>query len=318
VRARIGYAALAVGLAVVAVLPLLASDYIVGFFFTTFLFVSMAYGWNLVSGFTAYVSFGQMSFFGIGAYTLAILVSRNAWPWPIAVLAGTATAAVLAVPLGWAMLRLRGPYFALGMLGLTQVLGMVASAWISVTRGGEGIYLPPEATLRQLYYAGAALVAVAVVVTWAVDRSAFGLRLRSIGEDELAAEAMGVDTTMAKLASFVLASTFPAMAGGLYAWRLSYIDPASAFPAGYEVQTILMAIFGGAGTVWGPLVGGFLFTAVAEVLWAKFAEVHLLLFGVMILVVLLFMPEGLIPLLRRRRMRRRAPVGPTPIREEAA
>jgi branched-chain amino acid transport system permease protein len=318
VIARAGYAALAVGIALVAVLPLFVSDYLVGFFFTTFLFVSMAYGWNLVSGFTAYVSFGQMSFFGIGAYTLAILVSRNAWPWPIAVLAGTATAAVLAVPLGWAMLRLRGPYFALGMLGLTQVLSMVASAWISVTRGGEGIYLPPEATLLQLYYAGAALVAVSVAVTWAVDRSAFGLRLRSIGEDEVAAEAMGVDTTMAKLASFVLASTFPAMAGGLYAWRLSYIDPASAFPAGYEVQTILMAIFGGAGTVWGPLIGGFVFSAVGEVLWARFAEVHLLLFGVMILVVLLFMPEGFIPLLRRRMMRRRAPVGPTPVRKEAA
>jgi branched-chain amino acid transport system permease protein len=315
---RTGLAAVAIGIAVVAVLPIFASDYVVGFLFTTFVFVSMAYGWNLISGFTAYVSFGQMSFFGIGAYTLAILVSRGGWPWPIAVVAGTATAAVLAVPLGWAMLRLRGPYFALGMLGLTQVLAMVASSWISVTNGGEGIYLPPEATLRQLYYAAATLVAAAVVVTWAVDRSAFGLKLRSIGEDETAAEAMGVDCTSAKLAAFVIASTFPAMAGGLYAWRLSYIDPSSAFPAGYEVQTILMVIFGGAGTVWGPLVGGFLFTAVAEVLWAKFAEIHLLLFGVMILVILLFMPEGLIPLLRRRRLRRLGADAAVPIRKEAA
>jgi branched-chain amino acid transport system permease protein len=315
---RTGLAAVAIGIAVVAVLPIFASDYIVGFLFTTFVFVAMAYGWNLISGFTAYVSFGQMSFFGIGAYTLAILVSRGGWPWPIAVLAGTAAAAALGVPLGWAMLRLRGPYFALGMLGLTQVLAMVASSWTSVTNGGEGIYLPPEATLRQLYYAGAALVAAAVVVTWAVDRSAFGLRLRAIGEDETAAEAMGVDCTSAKLAAFVIASTFPAMAGGLYAWRLSYIDPSSAFPAGYEVQTILMVIFGGAGTVWGPLVGGFLFTAVAEVLWAKFAEIHLLLFGVMIIVILLFMPEGLIPLLRRRRLRRLGADAAVPIRKEAA
>lgn len=317
-RTRIRYAAAVAGVALVAALPFFASDYVVGFFFTTFLFVGMAYGWNLISGFTAYVSFGQISFFGIGAYTLAILASRSAWPWPVAALAGTAVASVLAVPLGWAMLRLRGPYFALGMLGLTQVLAMVASAWSGLTGGGEGIYLPPEATLRQLYYAGAALVAVGVGVTWLVDRSAFGLRLRSIGEDEVAAEAMGVDTTGAKLAAFVIASTFPALAGGLYAWRLSYIDPASGFPMAYEVRTILMAIFGGAGTVWGPLVGGFLLTAVGEVLWAKFAEVHLLLFGSMMLVVLLFMPEGLIPLLRRRRIRRRAPAGPAPIRKEAA
>ena len=317
-KTRIGYAAVVAGAAVVAVLPLFASDYLVGFFFTTFLFVTMAYGWNLISGFTAYVSFGQISFFGIGAYTLAILVFRAAWPWQLAVLAGAAVAAVLAVPVGWAMLRLRGPYFALGMLGLTQVLSMVASAWISITNGGEGIYLPPEAALRQLYYAGAALVVVAVVVTWAVDRSAFGLRLRSIGEDEVASEAMGVDTTLAKLAAFVLASIFPALAGGLYAWRLSYIDPASGFPPTYEVQTILMAIFGGAGTVWGPLVGGFLLTAVGEVLWAKFATVHLLLFGTMILVVLMFMPEGLVPLLRRRRGRRGGAAGAPPIRKKEA
>jgi branched-chain amino acid transport system permease protein len=315
---RAAVAAVAVGILAVLAVPLLASDYVVGFLFTTFVFVSMAYGWNLISGFTAYVSFGQMSFFGIGAYTLAILVSRGGWPWPIAVLAGTAAAAVLAVPLGWAMLRLRGPYFALGMLGLAQVLATVGSAWTSVTNGGEGIYLPPEAALRQLYYAGAALVAAAVVVTWAVDRSAFGLRLRSIGEDETAAEAMGVDCTTAKLAAFVIASAFPAAAGGLYAWRLSYIDPSSAFPAGYEVQTILMVIFGGAGTVWGPLVGGFVFTAVAEVLWAKFAEIHLLLFGVMILVVLLFMPQGLIPLLRQRRMRRQGAAAAAAVRKEAA
>jgi branched-chain amino acid transport system permease protein len=318
VRRRVGYAAAALAVALVAAAPFFASDYVVGFLFTTFLFVAMAYGWNLISGFTAYVSFGQISFFGIGAYGLAILVSRHAWPWPAAVLAGAAAAAGLAVPLGWAMLRLRGPYFALGMLGLSQVLATVASAWVGLTGGGEGIYLPPEAALRQLYWAGAALVAAAIAVTWAVDRSAFGLRLRSIGEDEVAAEAMGVDTTRAKLAAFVLASIFPALAGGLYAWRLSYIDPASGFPTPYEVRTILMAVFGGAGTVWGPLVGGVLFTAVGEVLWARFTEVHLLLFGMMIVVVLLFMPEGLVPLLRRRRMRARAVAPPKPIRKEAA
>jgi branched-chain amino acid transport system permease protein len=318
VRLGKGHAAVAAGAAAVAVLPLFASDYVVGFFFTTFVFVSMAYGWNLISGFTAYVSFGQISFFGIGAYALSILVVRAGWPWPLAVLGGAAIAAALAVPLGWAMLRLRGPYFALGMLGLAQVLSMVASAWTGLTGGGEGIYLPPEATLRLLYWCGAALVAAGVLVTWLVDRSAFGLRLRAIGEDEVAAEAMGVDTTAAKLEAFVLASIFPALAGGLYAWRLSYIDPSSGFPGSYEVQTILMAIFGGAGTVWGPLVGGVLLTAVSEVLWAKFAEVHLLIFGLMIVLVLLFMPEGLIPLLRRRRAARRVPVAPTPARKEAA
>ena len=307
---RLQAAGAALGILSVILVPLLGSDYLVSFVFTTLLFVGMAYGWNVISGYTAYVSFGQISFFGVGAYAVAILVSRLSWPWPLAVLAGTAAAAALAVPLGWAMLRLRGPYFALGMLGLVQVLNMIASAWSGLTNGGEGIYLPPASDLRALYAAAALMVAAGVAVTWSIDRSAFGLRLRSIGEDEIAAEAMGVYTTRAKLAAFVIASTFPAMAGGLYAFRLSYIDPASGFPTSYEVRVILMTIFGGAGTVWGPLVGGVLLTAVGEVLWAKFAELHLLLFGLMIVVVLRYMPEGLVPLLRRRQGRRSAPVPP--------
>jgi branched-chain amino acid transport system permease protein len=289
----------------------------VSFVFTTFLFVGMAYGWNIISGYTAYVSFGQISFFGVGAYAVAILVSRLSWPWPLAVATGTVVAAALAVPVGWAMLRLRGPYFALGMLGLVQVLQMIASAWSGLTNGGEGIYLPPASDLHALYFASALLVAAGVLVTWSIDRSAFGLRLRSIGEDEIAADAMGVYTTRAKLAAFVIASAFPAMAGGLYAFRLSYIDPASGFPAAYEVRVILMTVFGGAGTVLGPLAGGVLLTGLGEVLWARFAELHLFLFGLMIVIVLRFMPEGLIPQLRRRAARRSAPV-PSVRRKDAA
>ncbi|MFL5379752.1 MAG: branched-chain amino acid ABC transporter permease, partial [Myxococcales bacterium] len=262
----------AASLLFVVAIPFVGSDYLVGFAFTTFLFVAMAYGWNLISGYTGYLSFGQISFFGVGAYATAILVAKASWAWPFAVVAGMAISAVLAVPLGWAMLRLRGPYFALGMLGLAQVLQTVASAWSSVTNGGEGIYLPPAESLRALYFASAILVVLALLTTWLVDRSAFGLRLRSIGEDEIAAEAMGVDTTRAKLRAFVLASLVPAVAGGLYAFRLSYVDPSSAFPAAYEIQVILMAIFGGAGTVFGPLAGGILLAALGEALWARFAE----------------------------------------------
>jgi len=300
----------ALAIAALILVPLFGSEYLISFAFTTFLFVGMAYGWNLISGYTAYVSFGQISFFGIGAYAMAILVAKLSWPWPFAALAGVAAAALLAAPLGWAMLRLRGPYFALGMLGFMQVLYMVASAWSGLTNGGEGIYLPPVRSLRPVYLASLLMVAAGLGVTSMIDRSAFGLRLRSIGEDEIAAEAMGVDTTRAKLAAFVLASIFPAMAGGLYAYRLSYVDPSSAFPASYEVQVILMAIFGGAGTVWGPLVGGVLLTGVAEVLWARFAEMHLFLFGLIIVIVLRYMPEGLVPLLRQRAARRSGPVLP--------
>ncbi len=301
---RIGIVAAAPGILGVLLLPRFASDYIVGFAFSMFLFLIMAYGWNLISGYTGYLSFGQISFFGLGAYTMAILVFRLHWPWPLGVLCGSGAAVILAAPLGWLMLRLRGPYFALGMLGFVQVLFMVASAASSLTGGGEGIYLPPEASLHPLYYSAATMVAAGILTTWAIERSAFGLRLQGIREDELAAEAMGVNTTRNKLAAFVLSAVFPAVAGGLYAWRLSYIDPASAFPGQYEMQSILMTIFGGAGTIWGPLLGGAALSIMGEVIWARFAEVHLFLFGFLIVMVLLFMPEGVIPLLRRYVARR--------------
>ncbi len=298
-------AALAAGILFVVALPHFGSDYLVGFFFSTFIFVTVSYGWNIISGYTGYLSFGQISFFGLGAYVLAIAVFRFHLPWPLGVLAGGVMAAVLAVPLGWLMLRLRGPYFALGMLGFTQVLSMVASSWSSFTGGGEGVYLPPTASLLPLYYSAAAMVFLGIGVTRAVERSAFGLRLQAIREDELAAEAMGVETTRLKLQAFILASVFPAIAGGLYAWRLSYIDPSSAFPGNYEIQSILMTIFGGAGTVLGPLVGGVTLSVMSEVIWARFAELHLLLVGTLIILVLLFMPEGMIPLIRRTIARRR-------------
>ncbi len=295
----------AVCLLVVIGIPFLASDYLVGFFFNMFIFVTVAYGWNLISGYTGYLSFGQISFFGLGAYTMAIAVFRFHWSWQLGVLTGAVLAVVLAAPLGWLMLRLRGPYFALGMLGFVQVLYMVASAASSVTGGGEGLYLPPTADLHPLYYSAAAMVVLAMGATWAVERSAFGLRLQAIREDELAADAMGVETTRVKLAAFMLSSAFPAVAGGLYAWRLSYIDPASAFPGNYEIQTILMTIFGGAGTIMGPLLGGIALSVMGEVIWARFAELHLLLTGSLIILVLLFMPEGMVPLVRRTVARRR-------------
>ncbi len=305
---KLSFVSGAVCLLLVIGLPFFASDYLVGFFFSTFIFVAVAYGWNLISGYTGYLSFGQISFFGLGAYTMAIAVFRLHWPWPLGVLAGGLLAVVLAAPLGWLMLRLRGPYFALGMLGFVQVLSMVASAASSITGGGEGLYLPPTASLRPLYYVAAALVAAGIGTTWAVERSAFGLRLQAIREDELAADAMGVETTRVKLAAFMLSSVFPAVAGGLYAWRLSYIDPASAFPGNYEIQSILMTIFGGAGTILGPLLGGVALSVMAEVIWARFAELHLLLVGSLIILVLLFMPEGMIPLVQRTVARRRGQI----------
>jgi branched-chain amino acid transport system permease protein len=285
--------AIAAAAGLLALVPRFASEYAVAFLLGTLLFVALGQGWNLISGYAGYLSFGQMSFFGIGAYTVAILTARQGWHWLPATLCGGLLSAILAVPLGWLMLRLRGPYFALGMLGLGQVLATTATAWPSLTGGGQGIYLPPGSHLAPLYYTALALVALALAGSLLLERSPFGLRLAAIREDEIAAEAMGVDTTRAKLAAFVLASILPGLCGGLHAWQLGYLDPAGAFPAGYEVQVVLLVLAGGAGTAWGPLIGGVLLSLLGELLWARFPELHLALFGLLILLILLFLPGGL-------------------------
>ncbi|MFL5421719.1 MAG: branched-chain amino acid ABC transporter permease, partial [Myxococcales bacterium] len=219
----------------------------------------------------------------------------------VSLAAGAVASAVAGLAVGIPSLRLRGDYLAIVTLGFGEIIRLIFNNWRAL--GGATGY-SGERDLGLPIYTNFFWVATFVVLITALignlTYSSYGRALRAIREDEIAAEAMGVDTTRAKLRAFVLASLFPAVAGGLYAFRLSYVDPSSAFPAAYEIQVILMAIFGGAGTVFGPLAGGILLAALGEALWARFAELHLLLFGLIIVIVLRYMPEGLLALLRRR------------------
>jgi branched-chain amino acid transport system permease protein len=238
--------------------------------------VGLAYAWNIISGYTGYLSFGQVTFFGIGAYTAALLIIRLHVAWPLASLAGGVMAAAVAVPLGWTMLRLRGPYFAIGMLGLSRIAEKLAFAWEPVTDGGRGLYLPPVLDLRTIYWAVALVLGALMALTWLLDNSRFGLRLLAIREDEAGADNLGVNTTLVKLEAFVLSGFFPGVLGGIYAWHVSYIDPVTAFSTQVDLTAITAVLLGGPGTLWGPLLGGVTLSLVAEFLWARFPFLHLL------------------------------------------
>lgn len=287
--------------AALVALPLLgASGYLITVLLLTFLYASLASSWNLISGYTGYVSFGHAAFYGVGAYTAAILLSRRLTPWPVACLLAGVGAALLALLLGYPALRLRGPYFAVATLGLAEVVRVAVTVAEPLTGGGKGLTLPPTLNLVPAYYAAGLLAALTVGTTALVATAPVGLRLLAIREDETAAEVCGVGTTRLKLGAFCASAFFAGVAGGLYAWYAGYIDPVTVFASGITVRAIAMTMFGGQGTVWGPVIGAVVLTGAGEALWTRFPFLHTALFGVLIVVILLVFPGGVIAVLQER------------------
>jgi branched-chain amino acid transport system permease protein len=297
---RVFLVVLALALVVLAVYPLHGTGYGVRTMLQLFMWIALAQSWNLISGLTGYVSFGHVAFFGMGAYTAGILIGRLDWAWPAACLAGGVTAMALAVVIGWPCLRLKGPYFAIAMLGLNEVLRVIVSYYEGLTGGGNGLSLPTLHASVAIYYA-MGLVALAVTaVTYLIITSRFGLRLMTIREDEVAAEAMGIDTFRHKLYAFLLSAVGPGIVGGLAARDQGYIEPLSVFPLITTITMIVMALFGGKGTIWGPVLGAVVLFSFQELVWARFIYLHQLLFGAIIVAVVLLMPRGILGVLQQK------------------
>jgi branched-chain amino acid transport system permease protein len=291
-------AALAVLLAALAVYPVFGTGYGVRALLQLFMWIALAGSWNLISGLTGYVSFGHVAFFGIGAYATAILIVKAGWPWLVASVAGGVAACALAVVIGVPCLRLKGPYFAIAMLGLNEVLRALVSYFEGLTGGGFGLSLPTLHATVPIYYTMGLVAAGVTLATWLIITSRFGLRLMTIREDEVAAEAMGIDTFRHKLYAFLLSAAAPGIVGGLAARDQGYIEPISVFPLVTTITMIVMALFGGKGTVWGPVLGAVALFVFQEVVWAKFIYLHQLLFGAIIVGVVILMPRGVLGILQ--------------------
>jgi branched-chain amino acid transport system permease protein len=289
---------IAVVLLAAASIPFYAGSYPVSFLVQTFIFIGLAYSWNLIGGYAGYTHFGQVTFFGLGAYVGAISIG-NGVPWLWATLLAAIFAAVCAALLGAIMLRLKGPFFAIGMFGIARVCESLALGLDNITQGGTGLYLT-AVDLELVYYAAGAVVLILLIATWRLDSSRLGLQLLSIREDETAAAALGVRTTRLKIGTFIASAFMPGALGSLYACYLGYIDPTTAFAPMTELTVIAMVLLGGMGTVLGPLVGALALSVVNEVLWARLPEIYLALVGVIILIAVLFMPRGIVNFAQRR------------------
>lgn len=286
-------------LVVLLAVPLLHNGYYENLFRGILMFSAMALGWNLIGGYTGYVSFGNVVFFGLGGYTSAVLAQRhidNVW---LAVPLAMLVAAVFAVALGLPILRLKGHYFGIATLGIALAVQEIV-ANVDVLGGGTGVTLPQAAWYGQYYYAMWLVCAGSVLVTWLVARSKFGYALVAIRENEDAAAVLGVNATYFKVAAWAISGTMAAAAGAVFAFATGFIDPPSAFSVDNNVFPIVMVLLGGIGTVAGPVVGAFLLTAINETLWSHFPQIHTLFFGAVIVVVVLFLPRGLLHLQNAR------------------
>ncbi len=297
---RVGWVIALLILAGLSMLPFYVSNYIVTFTIQTFMWIALAGSWNLISGLTGYVSFGHVAFFGTGAYTAAILISKAGWHWLPAALTGSVTAASLALIIGYPCLRLKGPYFAIAMLGLNEVVRALVSYFDSLTGGGSGITLSPIHSILPLYYAMGGIALAGAMITYWIITSRFGLRLLSIREDETAAEAMGINTAALKLYAFLISAALPGIVGGFYARYVSHIEPIGTFPLLTTITMIVMCLFGGKGTIFGPILGATLLSIFQELVWARFLFLHEAIFGAIIIFVVLLMPRGILGALQQR------------------
>jgi branched-chain amino acid transport system permease protein len=291
-------AALALGL--VVFFPFLGPQiYFIHLLAGLFMMVALAQSWNLLGGYTGYLSLGHVTFFGIGAYTSAVCLNDyGISPFLTAPLGGV-IAALLALIIGYPSLRLRGPYFSVTTLSLA-FLAQVAAFNSTPMGGGYGIQLPslplPIRQTETVFYF--AFLALAVVVVWwarRMERSRSGLALLAIRNDEDVAEVFGVDVVRAKLKAFVMSAFFPGVVGGIFAYQISYIDPHSAFDIGLSINMLLMAMFGGAGRWAGPIVGAAVVYLLSQTLsFVIPSELNRVVFGIILVLVVFAMPHGII------------------------
>jgi len=265
------------------------------------MFSVLASALNIISGFTGYAAFGNMVFFGLGAYTTAVFMTKLGMPFPVALMGAAAVAIITAMLLGMLLLRLKGHYFALGTLGAAEAVKFIIDNMTELTGGGQGITLPqmqgnPAVVNTTFYFMMFLLLIVILVVSWRLSKNRLGYAFKAIRANEEAAGVMGIDTTKYKIASWSISAIFTGITGSVYAYWFSYIDPPTVFDVMWVVKMFVMILIGGAGTVFGPVIGAFILETISELVWSRFLNLHLGILGTIIILVVLFMPNGILSL----------------------
>lgn len=278
----------------------------------TLIFAAAATGWNIFSGYTGYISLGHAAYFGIGGYTLAIVclhwnVPGGYIPFWLVPVAGL-VAALFALPLGWIALRVRRHTFVVITIAIFFILQLLSYNLKSLTNGSTGLGLPIPLDWSgdfynfPFYYAALVVLLLALVISWWVRNSKYGLGLLAIRDDEDRALGLGVSTVPSKLIAFIISAFIVGMAGAIWAYFVESIYPPTGFDALFDLVVVLMAYLGGLGTLAGPVLGAFILEPAQQYFTLQYGEngYYLIAYGTLFLVIMLLLPRGIIPTLNER------------------
>jgi len=285
-------------LILLATMPFYVQPYLVILLSSIFMYVIITLSWTIFSGPTRYISLASAAFFGVGVYTSAIL--GQALPLPVVIVIGGLVSFILALFIGLLTLRLRGMYFIIFTFGISELIRHFLLWWEANFTGtvGRWVVIVDNTTV---YYVMLVIFIMALLTAYLIRRSRFGLALRSIGEYEEAATHIGINATVVKTTAFAISAFFMGLAGAIMATRWTYIDPRIAFDPLFSFMPVLMAIFGGTGQLYGPIFGAAIFAYLEEILITKFPYYYMLLFGTILIIVIMFLPHGLVGLVQKWR-----------------
>jgi branched-chain amino acid transport system permease protein len=299
---------LAAAFGALALLPVLGDRNLVGFGLRLLELIAMTYSLNFVTGFLGYVDFGHVVFYGIGAYATAVTIAASqpaAVPLPALIVPGALAALVFGVAVGYPALRLRGAYFAIATFSINEaVLAVVLN--VESLGGSDGFPLARYVRLEltEIYYVLLAVAALFAAVSYGILRTRVGLALMAIREDEDVAEAQAVNTVLYKVLTYALAGAAAAMVGGLIGVAHVLVSP-EYFEVSKGIEQFVIMMIGGPGTALGPLVGSVLYFVIKDALVIRYPHLHLVIFGIIIVLIVLFLPAGLVGYLRERSRRLR-------------
>jgi branched-chain amino acid transport system permease protein len=245
-----------------------------------------------------------MIFFGLGGYTVGILmVKAGVSFFPSLIVAG-AVGIIVAILIGMPLLRLKGHYFALASLGAAEAVRQIMDNLTDLCGGAMGLTLPqmagkPAQVNLSFYYLMFILLILSFAATYYISKNRLGYALKAIKANEEAADAMGINTTLYKIVAWAISGIFTAIAGGIYAYWFTFIEPATVFDVMIVVKLFVILLLGGAGTVMGPLYGAFIFEGISEIIWSRFLNLHMGILGIIVILIVFFIPNGLIDMVRR-------------------
>ena len=290
----LAFAAVAIAVAALAAVPAVANGYQLSLAIALMNYLVLATAWTLFSGPTRYVSLATVAFFGIGAYTTAVLAETVAWPLVLLIAAGISI--VVAAIVGLSTLRLSGVYFVIFSLGLAELIRQLVT-WFEVNKTRTlGRYVFADITAAQIYWQLLALAVLVFAAGFLIGRSRLGLALRAIGDDETVARHSGIDTTRAKVALFVLSTVFMTLTGAIMAPRWTYIDPAIAFNPVISFTVLIMALLGGVHRLYGPVLGVVPLALLFEYLVARFPNHFSIMVGIVFILIVYVIPRGVVGL----------------------